>query len=833
MNLYLRPNTGKQLACVEIEGRSAEDLSWTGFQAGVDYCVRSGKDLNSDVDKSFLLVRVDSSEPALADQIVVRRESLTGWGPGHGTFVPLELTVRRENLWSKDWVLVVDFGNSRTSVVAICNPAEDARPFQLLSLVDVDMPRLNYTGEGELDGDYLTRSFILFDRVERREKLVDGESSFETDFKCYIGEAARQLSVDYVVPSSSLCYSPKRSLWDRDEPLEPRYLTSVGKEPVPDPISGGHLRNCHVAAYFLRELLRASNESLNRISGGDENVINTVRRIVFSVPAAFSMAEREELQRSAQWAAQNAGLGDHLASNDATFVISDEANAAATYFLKTTYEAATNELGVTSSAPENGDSGALSDSIAGQKFTRLLEKYGRPGMKSKTLTVMLVDIGAGTTDVAVNRYRWIKGKLAIGRRVIQIDSFLLGGDNISEELIRLLADRVAKEVEMPREVLACNFETTLNAREQVRRLLFERLNGYAEQIKQISAGSKGRLSREWIEMRFDDIVLGTTFPHHVDPFDYLHYGSTFHHGLFYAKDSQKPKRVILEAQTIEEMVQQVLNRFPRELQHLRMLADRLTPDVVILAGMSSRLPGVREVFEAEVSGSSHRVIQLSNLHPHDNPGMQHIATTDVIQCGFDKLAVVLGAAILAAGKYYDERPRIINDPNLLAFGKGTAPSMPSTPVEEDDESDKIRGFYPQPRFIAIPAGRFGLEFDPKFGFDPKEGFDSEGNGDFSLPWNSGSMLSISSSFCDPRKFCNHPATTIANITTTKGEFGGVVKLRVKTARPSEVQIIAVGRNKHSLRPPEEGEFVVKHQRPNDVHFSNHGVLITPQRQKTR
>ena len=826
MNLYLRPNTGRQLACVEIEGRVTQDLSWTKFQPGVDFCVRTGKDPHSGRRKSFLLVRIDTFAPQLQQEICIEREALGGWKDGDGSFVPVILRVRRENLLTRDWVLVVDFGNSRTSVVAICNPTDDPRPFQLLSLIDADLPRLDFTGEGEIQGDYLTRSFILFDRAE--EGLVtdaQGQQAPGKKFKCYIGEMARQLSVDYVVPSSSICYSPKRQLWDQEAPQEPHFLTSVGAEPVLDPIAGGFLRNCHVAAYYLEELFRASNQALNRISGEDDNVINTVRRIVFAVPAAFSMAEREGLQRCAQWAAQAAGLGSHLASDDATFVISDEANAAATYFLKTTYEACSHE-------ERNYDGGdPLSGTTAGHKFSRVLAKYGRGKGKKDTLTVMLVDIGAGTTDVAVNQYRWIKEELAIGRQVKQIDSFILGGDNVSEELIRLLADHVSGLVELPRHKLTCNFKSTRNAGDLVRRLLFERFNSYAEQIKIISTSRRGRLSREWLELRFDDLILGTTFPQYVDPFDYLSHGTLFRNGLFYEKDSLNPRRVIVEANLMQDMVNSALAKHPRELRHLRMLADRLSPDVVILAGMSSRLPGVSSIFEREIEGKSHRVVALSSLYPSENEGMQHIATPEIIACGFDKLAVVLGAAILAAGKYYDERPRIINEkeehavPGSLA-GAGGAELDSLFDEQEGDTS--IRGFFPQPRFIAIPAGKCDLEFDPSMSFNPQIGFDKQqGHGDFFLPWNAGNMLSCSSSFCDPRKFPFSPATMIANITYSRGEFRGMIKLRVQRERPGEVTIVGAGRDKLNMREPGDNEFVIRHQRTNDIHFSNHGVHISP------
>lgn len=361
----------------------------------------------------------------------------------------------------KDVDMVVDIGNSRTTALLV----EDNHNFNQVNQLELtDYTRLlTKTKEGYRVTTY-KEPFdmrLAFRRVRFGQFGIQGSRQFVYPGFVRLGREADYLlhqatELDDGQERLSTLSSPKRYLWDgkrvREEwkfmvldgeeddhilyiPGLSEHLQSDGRLAAEG--QGGqsyhYSRRSLMTFAFLEMLIQARrqvNSDSYRTDRGDKRMPRRVRRIVVTCPTAMSKVEREALVSCASDAVK---LLNRFSGVDTPTDVIPAAPSRKDSESRWYYDEATcSQLVYIYGEVGYKYKGAC------QEFFNL---YGHRSSEAAQpeLTIGSLDIGAGTSDLMINRYSYTKGDVTtITPTPLFYDSFYYAGDDMLSELVKKL-----------------------------------------------------------------------------------------------------------------------------------------------------------------------------------------------------------------------------------------------------------------------------------------------------------------------------------------------------------------------------------------------------------
>lgn len=359
----------------------------------------------------------------------------------------------------KDVDMVVDIGNSRTTALLV----EDNSNFNQvnqLELIDYTTLLQEYP-EGFRINKY-KEPFdmrLAFRKVEFGEFGIQGSLQFVFPSFIRLGKEANQLihkatETDGLQEKLSTLSSPKRYLWDGKKSKEEWKFMVLDNEKddhilnIPGITnqlqSDGRLatngtggqsyhysRRSLMTFAFLEMLVQAQtqiNSDQYRKDRGDISMPRRVRRIVVTCPTAMSKLEREALVRCASDAVK---LLNKFNGAETKIDIVPSAPSYKDTESKWYYDEAT----CSQLVYIYGEVGYKYKGSCQEFFNLYGKKTG--DSKQPELTIGSLDIGAGTSDLMISKYSYIKGDVTtITPDPLLYDSFYYAGDEMLNELIK-------------------------------------------------------------------------------------------------------------------------------------------------------------------------------------------------------------------------------------------------------------------------------------------------------------------------------------------------------------------------------------------------------------
>ena len=603
MERFLNQGSGVQYIPVRLfERRLSEEQPPTGWQSlpdfkGVSVCIRwRGRD-------TYLMVRVNSDKIESGTRIDLDASTIGGTIPEFERKAEMEHLVIHvpKNPRLVDVYLVVDFGNTSSAVIAVVLDNQDPQKRIIeLQLADRFAPEADDSFV-DVRRQAIIPSFVLYEQCGTPEQSRDGRRWPEVS----IGETARRRQVEVAAFDHNYCASPKRVVFDK-RPFGPVDLDGQALWPLPDPDeekTGWAVRDA--AVLYLRELFLAAMESLNCLSEGRRPKY-CIRGISLTVPVSFTQDEIRSLEWVAQRAAKYAELG--LPKRGMPSVLCDEATAVANFYVQNLLH------------DYEGDPASLLE----------VPESSRP------IRLMVVDVGGATSDVAIDDFEWSNG---IETTRVHADGGVFGGDDLSVELIRGLAREVCVRgrCRCPEEVEPSLDDDTLTPRVVALGLL-RRYHAFAEELKRRSADVDNRALAVRLDDGFLDISNANLMAN--DPFEHLEeHLDNFVRGRFYSED--RLRDLELSADVVEHWCR--TSKCVAMVNHWVMLMDEHQPDVLVLSGMTSRLPLIHDELHKAAEA---RGVKLGRL------ALQLPTIRSTI--ALEKSAVSLGAAIAVAGRHGGE-----------------------------------------------------------------------------------------------------------------------------------------------------------------------------------
>lgn len=357
--------------------------------------------------------------------------------------------------------MVIDIGNSRTTALLI----EDNSNFnQVKPLSLVDYTDMLVSGSEETSLRSYNEPFdmrLAFRRVDFGLFGINDSKQFVYPSFIRLGQEANSLihracNSEWEQETLSTYSSPKRYLWDgkpskreweflvlpgenTNHILNIRgissYLRSDGRVDVTGAGGGrsSHFSRRSLMTFAFLEMLVQANTQINsekyRVDAGWRTLPRKIKRIIVTCPTAMSKVEREALVRCAKDAVALAGKfnSDNMTSSieiipsvrsmkdsDGSWYY-DEATCAQLVYMY-------------------GEVGHKYKGVCSEFFNLYGEKTGS---SQPTLTVGSLDIGAGTTDLMISEYSYIKGDLTtITPDPKFYDSFYFAGDDMMKALVK-------------------------------------------------------------------------------------------------------------------------------------------------------------------------------------------------------------------------------------------------------------------------------------------------------------------------------------------------------------------------------------------------------------
>lgn len=371
---------------------------------------------------------------------------------------------------TKDVDMVVDIGNSRTTALLIENNANfnQVRQLELIDYTNLVKETNSGVVVNKHNDPFDMR--LAFRRVTFGDFGIRDSRQFVYPSLLRLGQEANELihlaenDMD-VTETLSTCSSPKRYLWDwRPSKNEWKFLVLKGEKDnhilsVPGITnqlkSDGRLdlagesgssyhysRRSLMTLSFLEMLVQARTQingedyRSNRSGFGKPSMPRKIRRIIVTSPTAMSRLEREALVRCAKDAVV-------LLENVEYENVSDNKKPGSSVEV----------IPSGSSIKENGECWYYDEATCSQ----LVYMYGEVGQKYKgccneffnlygkiedgefqpSITVGSLDIGAGTSDLMISKYTYIKGDVTtITPDPKFYDSFYFAGDDMLYALIK-------------------------------------------------------------------------------------------------------------------------------------------------------------------------------------------------------------------------------------------------------------------------------------------------------------------------------------------------------------------------------------------------------------
>lgn len=357
----------------------------------------------------------------------------------------------------KDVDMVVDIGNSRTTALLV----EDNTNFNQVNQLRL----IDYTsllGEDSIGVNAYNEPFdmrLAFRKVEFGSFGIQGSKQFVYPSFVRLGKEANFLmhkatDSDTSKENLSTMSSPKRYLWDGRKSKEEwnfmvlegekdnhiliipgisEYLQSNGQ--ISPNGKGGqsyHYSRRSLMTFAFLEMLTQAQTQINsdqyRIDRGDKTMPRRIRRIVVTCPTAMSKLEREALVKCASDAVKLLNIFNEI---DYKVEIVPSAPSYKDTESKWYYD----EASCSQLVYIYGEVGYKYKGNC-QEFFNLYGKTPQ-GATQPELTIGLLDIGAGTSDLMISKYSYTKGDVTtITPDPLFYDSFYYAGDEMLNELIK-------------------------------------------------------------------------------------------------------------------------------------------------------------------------------------------------------------------------------------------------------------------------------------------------------------------------------------------------------------------------------------------------------------
>ncbi len=536
--------------------------------------------------------------------------------------------------------MVIDIGNSRTTALLI----EDNTNFNQvkpLSLVDYTDMLVSDSEESSI------RSYnepfdmrLAFRRVDFGAFGINDSKQFVYPSFIRLGQEANSLihracNSAWEQETLSTYSSPKRYLWD-GKPSKKEWeflvlpgentnhilnirgisshLMSDGRIDVTGTDGGrsSHFSRRSLMTFAFLEMLTQANTQINsekyRIDVGWKTLPRKIKRIIVTCPTAMSKIEREALVKCAKDAVALAGKFTSNSFASAIEIIPsirsmkdsdgswyyDEATCAQLVYIY-------------------GEVGHKYKGVCSEFFNL----YGKKNDSSNqpTLTVGSLDIGAGTTDLMISEYSYIKGDLTtITPDPKFYDSFYFAGDDMLKALVKnvMLLDEKHSAF---RKVL--HTLDPIQYRQKIKNFFGPDYNGQtiADRIarRDFNIQYSIPLMSYFLELasngsgnctvKFDD-VFKETQPNERVVADFKH-------------------RMGIDITTLtweydKDFVADIISKeFEPLLKKIAAMFYAYSCDIILLSGRPSSLPAIRNIFLKYYPVSPNRLIALNNYYVGD------------------------------------------------------------------------------------------------------------------------------------------------------------------------------------------------------------------------
>ena len=451
-----------------------------------------------------------------------------------------------------------------------------------------------------------------------------------------------------------------------------------------------------VSRYFFRELFLAAHEALNRSQTGLTPV--QIKEIFFTVPVTFTRHEIDMLEERARQAVELAGLWYHrppsgdqgeLPAPEPPEVQTrcDESTAVAHFVLHSLYRL--QKKAHQSRVPGDTDTHRAANGGEDLRpneqliFEEMVHRHARhpreiyyssePGQavdgvterQATALRMMVLDCGGGSTDISIADYFWDDAHNGVVSAIHHVDGVMFGGDDFTVELIQELVHRVHSQVDREtadgsRDLIDAWFPhlnldfgaRSIGSRVLIRQALFSSFHRLADALKK--QHSRGH-TRAGVELRLDDAFID--MPGELlfsrDPFEDIDFRPVFVRGRFYDATG-----AIVRCRVEPTDLVTWLSKTPRLDRNLGYWRDLLgdefanllprdvegrpiRPDILVLSGLTSRLPEVYERLRSMPELDGVKVLSLSSWPEAERLWRQR---------NLDKAAVSMGAGLLVASE---------------------------------------------------------------------------------------------------------------------------------------------------------------------------------------
>lgn len=366
-----------------------------------------------------------------------------------------------EDVETRDVDMVIDIGNSKTTAILI----EDNSNFnqvKTLSLVDfTDMVEVREESSKIRAYNDSFDMRLAFRKVDFGAIGINDSKQFVYPSLIRLGQEANHLihmacNGDYGQENLSTYSSPKRYLWDSHpskEEWEFLVLPGEKKEHIlsvkgitEQLMSDGRIdmtgdggRSYHYSrkslmTFAFLEMLVQANSQINceayREDNGWKRLPRRIKRIIVTCPTAMSKVERENLIRCAKDAVTLLNKFKYEERTAPVIEVIPAALSKRDEDKSWYYDEAT----CAQLVYIYGEIGHKYKGVCSE-FFNLYGKDNEEG--NRTLTVGSLDIGAGTSDLMISEYSYIKGDLTtITPDPLFYDSFYFAGDDILKALVK-------------------------------------------------------------------------------------------------------------------------------------------------------------------------------------------------------------------------------------------------------------------------------------------------------------------------------------------------------------------------------------------------------------
>ena len=535
--------------------------------------------------------------------------------------------------------MVIDIGNSRTTALLIEDNSNfnQVKPLSLIDYTDIlgekdDVPHIRAYKE-----PFDMR--LAFRRVDLGSFGINDSKQFVYPSFIRLGQEACTLIHKACSSSNeeslSTYSSPKRYLWDgAPSKKEWEFLVLPGEEEShilnirgisSNLMSDGRLdvtgesggRTSHYSrrslmTFAFLEMLAQANTQVNsepyRIDVGHVAMPRKIKRIIVTCPTAMSKIEREALVKCAKDAVTLYGkfiYGDNAPSIEIIPAVRSMKDSDGSWYYD---EATCSQL-----VYIYGEVGHKYKGVCSEFF----KLYGKitDGNLQPTLTVGSLDIGAGTSDMMISEYSYIKGDLTtITPDPKFYDSFYFAGDDMLKALVKNVMLLNEKHSAFRK---ALRHLDSVQYRQKVKDYFGPDYNGQT---------IANRIARKDFNIQYS-IPLMSYFLQLASNESgdcIVRYEDVFHTNQPNARVVEDfKKRMGIDITTLsweynKEFVSDIISKeFEPLLKKIAAMFYAYSCDVILLSGRPASLPAIRNIFLKYYPISPNRLIALNNYYVGD------------------------------------------------------------------------------------------------------------------------------------------------------------------------------------------------------------------------